>query len=60
MYCSDECRTANKRRLYREYMRKYLSDPEKHALQVARSRASAARRREEDKKERLWREQHNR
>lgn len=59
VYCSDECRTANKRRLYREYMRKYLSDPEKHALQVARSRACAARRREEDRKERLWREQHS-
>ena len=56
VYCSDECRTANKRRMYREYMRKYLSDPEKHALQIARSRAGAARRREADRKERARRQ----
>lgn len=47
VYCSGACRDKDKRRVYRENMRRYLADPEKRALQVARTRAYAARRREQ-------------
>lgn len=41
-YCSDPCRTEAKRRHNREYVQKYLSDPEKYAIAMARARARAA------------------
>ena len=50
-YCSEDCRTEGRRRLYREAMRRYCSDPEKRALKAARSAATAARRRAREKDE---------
>ena len=44
-YCSDGCRIEGGRRRMREYMRRYLVDPEKRAMSLARTRASAASRR---------------
>ena len=44
-YCSDKCRFEGKRRLKREYRSRYLADPEKHAMYLARMRAASARRR---------------
>ena len=41
-YCSDKCRADVKRRYIREYMRKYVADPEKRAMKLARARAAAA------------------
>ena len=46
-YCSDACRTAGRRRRNNEYLREYLSDPEKSAARLARSRAWSAARRSE-------------
>ena len=45
VYCSAECRAEGERAYIREYMRRYLADPERRAVQAARVRASAARRR---------------
>ena len=44
-YCSDPCRSGALRRYNREYMRRYVADPEKRAICAARTRASAAARR---------------
>ena len=44
-YCSDECRAEGRRRYHCEYQRKSRADPEKHAVIIARTRASAAARR---------------
>lgn len=55
VYCSGACREKDKRRVYRENMRRYLEDPERRAMQVARTRAYAARRREQARKERRLR-----
>ena len=44
-YCSDECRTEGRRARSREYLRRYLADPEKRALHVVRGTEAAARRR---------------
>ena len=44
-YCSDECGVNGKRRVLREYMRKYMADPAHHARALARIRAAKAARR---------------
>ena len=44
VYCSDGCRIEGGRRRIREYMRRYLADPEKRAMYLARARAGAASR----------------
>ena len=44
-YCSDACRAEATRRYNRECMRRYLADPEKRAIILARTRAAAAARR---------------
>ena len=44
-YCSRGCRAEFARRYNREYQRKLLADPEKRAIILARTRASAAARR---------------
>ena len=44
-YCSDACRTEGGRRRIRGYMRRYAKDPAKHALMLARVRASKEARR---------------
>ena len=44
-YCSDACRTEAGRRYNREYQRRYLTDPGKRAMALARTRASASARR---------------
>ena len=41
-YCSDPCRAEAVRRQNRECARRYMSDPEKYAIALARSRAWAA------------------
>ena len=51
-YCSDECRAAAARRANVENQRKYLADPEKHALKLARARVCAANKRARDRGER--------
>ena len=43
-YCSPPCRAEGTRARMREYMRRYLSDPDRRALHAARLRASSARR----------------
>ena len=43
-YCSDACRAEGARRYNREYMRRYIADPEKRAIARAHTRASAAAR----------------
>ena len=43
-YCSAECRTEGKRARKREYVRRYLEDPERRAVQAARMRAAYVRR----------------
>ena len=43
-HCSDACRAEGARRYNREYMRRYLTDPQKRATALARNRASAAAR----------------
>ena len=43
-YCSDECRAEAARRRSREGQRRYVADPEKRAIALARTRASAAAR----------------
>ena len=50
-YCSDGCRAEAGRRYSREYMRKYMSDPDKRAMMLARTRAAAANRRAKEGKE---------
>ena len=50
-YCSDGCRLEAKRRKGREYVQKYLADPEKRARFMARSRAYAAAKRDRRRKE---------
>ena len=42
IYCSDKCRTDGARRYQREYRRRYLADPEKLAMALARKRACAS------------------
>ena len=49
-YCSDECRAVVGRRRVRESMRRYLADPERRAVVLARTRASAAARRARERK----------
>ena len=44
-YCSDKCRNDGTRRLRREYRRRYMADPEKRAMWLARTRLAAAGRR---------------
>ena len=44
-YCSDACRIEARRRHGRENMRRYMSDPEKRAVAIARQRAQFAARR---------------
>ena len=44
-YCSPACRTAGRRERGREYLRRYLADPEKRAAHVVRNTEAAARRR---------------
>ena len=44
-YCSDKCRIEGGRRRLREYRSRYMADPEKHAMYLARTRAAAASRR---------------
>ena len=44
-YCSPACRVDGRRRTDREYMRKYLADPQRHAVFVAQQRARVASRR---------------
>ena len=51
-YCSDACRAAAARRTNAENQRKYLADPEKHALKLARARVCAANKRARDRGER--------
>ena len=46
-YCSDDCRLDGRRRRVRESTRRYMADPEKHAIALARSRANDARRRKQ-------------
>ena len=41
-YCSMECRTRVQQRYNREYQRKAMADPERRAIILARTRASAA------------------
>ena len=48
VYCSPPCRAEGKRARMREYMRRYLADPERRAVHAARLRASTARRRARD------------
>lgn len=43
-YCSDACRTEAKLRHNSEYVQKYLADPEKRAIALARARATRAAR----------------
>ena len=43
VYCSEKCRDEGTRIRNRMDMRKYLADPEKHAIQRARMRAIRAR-----------------
>ena len=44
VYCSAACRVEGGRAKKRNYMRRYLEDPEKRAIHAARLRASAAKR----------------
>ena len=44
-FCSDACRADGLRRYNREYRRRYLTDPEKRAMAMARNRAAGAARR---------------
>ena len=41
-YCSEACRTEARRRLNLEYNRRYMADPAKRAIMLARTRAAAA------------------
>ena len=43
-YCSDECRADGVRRRNREHQRKYMADPERRAIAMARARAYTAAR----------------
>ena len=49
VYCSDACRAEGRRTWIREYMRRYLADPEKRAIHAVRNAEAAARRRSEKK-----------
>ena len=57
-YCSDACRADGMRRYQREYRRRYLTDPEKLAMALARKRAwaaaDAARKRGGDRPQLRW------
>ena len=44
-YCSAECRARGNREYIRKYMRRYIGDPEKRALKLARARVASASRR---------------
>ena len=44
-YCSEACRTEARRRLNLEYNHRYMADPAKRAIVLARTRAAAAARR---------------
>ena len=43
-YCSDGCRSEAARRRNREHQRKYMADPERRAITMARARAAAVAR----------------